>query len=99
MPGLNRSGMDPLDELARTNLLFLSLSSSVTAMPKRKTIRKRPAKRKRKPGPPPERVKIEGNWENAIGHAISRPRPKSGWPKLPSPPPPPRFPTPPSSTE
>ena len=32
-------------------------------------------------GPKPERVKIEGNWEDAIDQALDKKRPKEGWPK------------------
>ena len=35
---------------------------------------------KRKPGPKPERVKIEGNWEDAIDQALAKEKPKDGWP-------------------
>jgi len=33
------------------------------------------------PGPEPERLKIEGNWEAAAGKAIKKKRPEGGWPK------------------
>lgn len=36
---------------------------------------------KRKPGPKPERVKIEGNWEDAIDQALAKEKPKGGWPE------------------
>lgn len=32
-------------------------------------------------GPKPETVKIEGDWEGAVGKALKKPRPKEGWPK------------------
>ena len=32
-------------------------------------------------GPKPERVKIEGDWEDAVKKALKKKRPKSGWPK------------------
>lgn len=34
-----------------------------------------------KRGPKPERVKIEGDWEDAIDTALEKERPKEGWPK------------------
>ena len=37
--------------------------------------------KKRKPGPEAERVKIEGDWEGAIDHALRKERPVGGWPK------------------
>ncbi len=39
------------------------------------------AHRKKRPGPDPERVKIEGDWEEAVGEALKKPRPEDGWPK------------------
>ena len=36
---------------------------------------------KTKRGPKPERVKIEGDWENAIDKALEKKRPEDGWPK------------------
>lgn len=35
----------------------------------------------KKRGPKPERVKIEGDWENAVGKALKKKRPKDGWPQ------------------
>jgi len=35
---------------------------------------------KDKSGPKPERVKIDMNWEDAVGEAMKKPRPKDGWP-------------------
>lgn len=32
-------------------------------------------------GPKPDRVKIEGDWEGAVGKALKKPRPKGGWPE------------------
>jgi hypothetical protein len=34
-------------------------------------------------GPKPERVKVKGNWEDAIGKALKKERPKEGWPQQP----------------
>ena len=36
---------------------------------------------KRKPGPEAERVKIEGDWEDAVDVALRKKRPVGGWPK------------------
>ena len=35
--------------------------------------KKRPA---RKPGPKEDRLKIEGDWREAVGKAVKKPRPK-----------------------
>ena len=43
----------------------------------KKAKKKIPAKR----GPKPKLVKIEGNWEGALGQALKKKRPKAGWPK------------------
>ncbi|MEM9751767.1 MAG: hypothetical protein AAF916_00110 [Planctomycetota bacterium] len=32
------------------------------------------------PGPDPERVKIDGDWEDAIKQAMGKPKPENGWP-------------------
>lgn len=34
-----------------------------------------------KPGPDPERLKIEGDWEEAMGEALKKKKPPDGWPK------------------
>jgi len=34
-----------------------------------------------KRGPQPERLKIDGNWEDAAARLIRKPKPKEGWPK------------------
>jgi hypothetical protein len=34
-----------------------------------------------KPGPDPQRLKLEGNWEDRIGEAMKKPKPPGGWPK------------------
>lgn len=36
---------------------------------------------KRKSGPKPEKVKIEGQWEDSVEKALQKERPKEGWPK------------------
>jgi len=41
---------------------------------------KKPKKKRFKPGPQPERVKIREDWERAIDKALEKKRPKEGWP-------------------
>jgi hypothetical protein len=36
---------------------------------------------KRNPGPSPERLRLEGPWEEAVDKALGRKRPVGGWPK------------------
>jgi hypothetical protein len=36
---------------------------------------------KRKPGPEPERVKTDLDWEDAVKKALKKKRPEGGWPK------------------
>lgn len=38
------------------------------------------AEYKKSRGPSPERVKIKGDWEKAVGKALKKERPKEGWP-------------------
>lgn len=35
---------------------------------------------KKDPGPDPDRLKLEGDWEEAIGDALKKDRPPGGWP-------------------
>ncbi len=35
----------------------------------------------KRPGPEPERLKIDGTWEEAAAKALKKKRPASGWPK------------------
>lgn len=35
----------------------------------------------KKPGPPPEHVQFDGDWESAVGKALKKKRPPQGWPK------------------
>ena len=42
------------------------------------------AKKKPRPGPVPETLKIDGNWRDAVGVAMKK-KPAAGWPKLPTP--------------
>ncbi|MCH7876214.1 MAG: hypothetical protein IH965_13055 [Gemmatimonadetes bacterium] len=39
-----------------------------------------------KPGPEPERLKIEDDWEKAMGKALKKKKPAEGWPKQGTPP-------------
>lgn len=34
-----------------------------------------------KPGPDPERLKIDGDWEEAMKKAVGKDRPDGGWPE------------------
>lgn len=34
-----------------------------------------------KRGPKADTVKIEGDWESAVGKALKKPRPVEGWPE------------------
>lgn len=34
-----------------------------------------------KPGPEPERLNIEGDWEEAVKKAMRKKKPSKGWPK------------------
>ena len=34
-----------------------------------------------KPGPDPERLKIDGDWEDAMKRALKVEKPADGWPK------------------
>lgn len=38
-------------------------------------------KKRSKPGPQPEQVKVRGNWERAVKKALKKKRPPDGWPK------------------
>ena len=37
--------------------------------------------KKKTPGPKPETVKIEGDWEDAVSQALAKKRPVGGWPE------------------
>ena len=44
--------------------------------------KKKPTKKKRtKPGPKEDRVKIEGDWKDAIKKSLVKKKPAEGWPK------------------
>ncbi len=36
---------------------------------------------KERPGPKPDRLKIEGEWEEAVKEALDKERPPEGWPE------------------
>jgi hypothetical protein len=48
-------------------------------MPKKTLAENPPEPRKR--GPEPERVKIEGDWKDAVKKSLSKKKPATGWPK------------------
>ena len=37
-----------------------------------------------KPGPEPDRLKIDGDWKDAVKKALNKPRPEGGWPDAPN---------------
>jgi hypothetical protein len=43
-------------------------------------VKKKPKQQKR--GPKEERLKIEGNWKDAMKRALQKKRPAEGWPKV-----------------
>ena len=38
---------------------------------------------KLKPGPEPERPKLEGDWMQAVGNALKKKKPETRWPEPP----------------
>lgn len=44
---------------------------------------RKPQSDQSKPGPEPERVKIEGDWEEAVSKALKKQKPDEGWPEPP----------------
>ncbi len=36
--------------------------------------------RQDKPGPKPDHLKLEGNWEEAVKKALQKEKPEEGWP-------------------
>jgi hypothetical protein len=42
---------------------------------------KKPPKKKAKPGPKTEVLKIEGNWQEAMKKSLGVKKPAAGWPK------------------
>ena len=43
--------------------------------------RKLKATKKAKPGPKPDTLKIEGNWQEAVKKSFEKKKPIGGWPK------------------
>jgi hypothetical protein len=43
--------------------------------------KKKPKPPKAKPGPKPDLLKIEGNWEDAVAKSLKKKKPPGGWPK------------------
>lgn len=43
--------------------------------------KKTESQERKKPGPKPDKVKIEDDWEKAMDKALKKKRPKDGWPK------------------
>ena len=41
----------------------------------------KPIRKARRPGPKPETLKLEGNWERAVKKSLSKKKPANGWPK------------------
>jgi hypothetical protein len=41
----------------------------------------KPKSKQSRHGPEPERLKIEGNWIDAVDTALKKKRPPEGWPK------------------
>lgn len=41
---------------------------------------KKPNK-KAKPGPKPDVLKLDGNWEDAVAQSLKKKKPAGGWPK------------------
>jgi hypothetical protein len=37
-------------------------------------------KRKNTPGPKPDHLKLEGDWEEAVAKAVRKKKPEEGWP-------------------
>jgi hypothetical protein len=44
-------------------------------------VKKKPTPAAKKRGPKEERLKIEGDWKDAMKQALAKKRPPSGWPK------------------
>jgi hypothetical protein len=51
-----------------------TLANEATAPPKQE-------KRRTERGPEPERLKIQGDWKDAVSAALRKPKPPGGWPK------------------
>ena len=48
------------------------------------TIAKKTEKTRAKPGPKPDVLKIEGDWEAAVAKSFAKKKPAGGWPKAPT---------------
>lgn len=59
-----------LDKPRRKSMAKHNLHKSAKETPERK-----------RPGPKPEVLKIEGNWEDAVKLAMQKKKPPGGWPK------------------
>jgi hypothetical protein len=42
--------------------------------------KRKPSKDRQTPGPKPEVLKVEGNWQKAIKKSLAKKKPKEGWP-------------------
>ena len=47
-------------------------------MPKKS---KKATKKRAPPGPKPDVLKLDGNWQDAVKKSLSKKKPSSGWPK------------------
>jgi len=45
----------------------------------KKTAKKKSSKKPR--GPEPDRLKLEGDWKNAVKKSLAKKKPTEGWPK------------------
>jgi len=43
--------------------------------------KKKPNKQPAKPGPKPDTLKIEGDWQEAVKKSFQKKKPPGGWPK------------------
>lgn len=43
-----------------------------------------PKQEKGSPGPAPDRLRLEGDWQSAITEAVRKPKPPEGWPVRPA---------------
>jgi hypothetical protein len=51
-------------------------------MPKKSTSRKaKRRKGKEVPGPKPDTLKLEGDWQDAVKKSLQKKKPSEGWPK------------------
>ena len=46
-----------------------------------KKSKPRPKKKPAKPGPKEDRLKLEGDWKDAIKKSLEKKKPAEGWPK------------------